>query len=79
MSEKLKKFAIGQSIMELFAGPMPPQTFRFTKSESGYKPEAFVGSPMCYRCDAFLIWGACRRIHGSVNRNGVCDLHKDLK
>lgn len=78
MKDKLQKIAVAQTIMEKMALPPPPEDFRMTKSDSGYKPEAPTGSPVCGGCEAFLIWGACRKIHGSVNRTGVCDLHDPI-
>ena len=69
--EKLRRIAIGQSILEQYATPGP---FRMTKSEATYGA-AFQGRERCGTCRHSIRNVVCEEIHGYIDRNHVCDLY----
>ena len=75
--ENLKKLAIGESVLKRFEDPHKIDR-RITKSEAGYG-EAWLGEKTCADCQAYLVWGACRLVYGTVQPSQTCDMNNESK
>ena len=72
MVEQLKKFSVAEAFLATIKNE---ERIRLTKSEAGYGYPA-KGESNCGKCNAFLVWGACRKVIGMIDPEKVCDLYE---